>query len=351
MKVPEPRRLKSGAWFIQLRLGGVSVPVTADTAKEVRRQAALIKAEHMAGRRAVRRPEDRTLDRILEEYIDERRQALSPSTVRGYEGVRRTRFQSVMHKPFGSVRNWQAVIDAEKVSPKTLANAWRLCVSAVRAAKIPVPEVVLPQLIGAERPWLTWEQIPAFLDAVRGEPCETAALLALHSLRRSEIFGLTWDKVDLNKGDLGQIHVEGSMVRHEGAGFVYKETNKTRKSRRTVPVMIPRLRDLLLKVPEGERHGVIVPSSNHYYEQINRVCGRAGLPQVGIHGLRHSFASLAHHLQLPEEDAMLIGGWEDANTMHKIYTHIAAAERLMSENKMASFYKNANQFATKIENP
>ena len=35
MKVPAPRKLPSGSWFIQLRLGGESIPVTAATAKDL----------------------------------------------------------------------------------------------------------------------------------------------------------------------------------------------------------------------------------------------------------------------------------------------------------------------------
>lgn len=31
MKVPKPRKLTSGTWFIQMRLGGESVPVSAAT--------------------------------------------------------------------------------------------------------------------------------------------------------------------------------------------------------------------------------------------------------------------------------------------------------------------------------
>ena len=65
MKVPEPRRLGSGTWYIQLRLGGVSIPVSAATAPECKRQAALIKAEHAAGQKRVTRCE-----RTLSEAID-----------------------------------------------------------------------------------------------------------------------------------------------------------------------------------------------------------------------------------------------------------------------------------------
>jgi len=45
----------------------------------------------------------------------------------------------------------------------------------------------------------------------------------------------------------------------------------------------------------------------------------------------------------------LIGGWEDAATMHRIYEHISAADRLKSENKIAEFFKNANENANESQ--
>ena len=42
MKVPEPRKLKSGTWFIQMRLGGESIPVSAPTRTECIKQNANI---------------------------------------------------------------------------------------------------------------------------------------------------------------------------------------------------------------------------------------------------------------------------------------------------------------------
>ena len=46
MKVPEPRKLKSGTWFIQMRLGGESIPVSAPTRTECVKQAEKIKADY-----------------------------------------------------------------------------------------------------------------------------------------------------------------------------------------------------------------------------------------------------------------------------------------------------------------
>ena len=72
---------------------------------------------------------------------------------------------------------------------------------------------------------------------------------------------------------------------------------------------------------------------------IKKICRENDLPDAGVHGLRHSFASLAYHLQVPERIAMEIGGRADATTMHKIYIHIAQADIQRSQTAMTDFYK------------
>ena len=51
MKVPEPRKLPSGSWFIQLRLGGESIPVSSTSKQVCIKEAQAIKAEYLAGKR------------------------------------------------------------------------------------------------------------------------------------------------------------------------------------------------------------------------------------------------------------------------------------------------------------
>ena len=333
--------MSSGTYFIQLRLNGVSIPVTAATKTECTQRAQLIKAEWRAGKREIsKKPESKTIRKILQEYIDSRKKVLSPSTIRGYNTIKDTRFQAIMDKKIDQVKDWQKVIDAEVddgVTGKTIKNSWGLMTSALRHAGFSVPAVKLPQVVQSVRPWLDPDQIKQFVAAVHGTDVEIPALLALHSLRRSEIAGLMWDKVDL---DNNIIRVEGSSVRGEDSKFVYKETNKNRKSRRRVPIMIPELKTALEAVQENDRTGYVVKCNpNTIWAGVNRICEENGFPLVGVHGLRHSFASLAHHVGMPEEEAMLIGGWEDSKTMHKIYMHIADADRLRAQNLMAAFYQ------------
>ena len=348
MKVPEPRKLPSGMWFIQLRLAGESVPVTALTAKECKDAAALIKAEHLNGKRRQKvSSASMTLKDGINDYISSRNNALSPSTVRGYEIIKEHRFQGVMDKKLKSIKSWQAIVntEAKSVSPKTLKNAWFLVASVLKYEGYPVPNVKLPSTPPKEKAYLEPDMIPKFVGAVKGQRCEIEALLALSSLRCSEICALTWDNVDLGNR---RILVAGAAVTDKNNKVVLKETNKNASSHRYVPILMDELFDALNAV-EDKTGYVVSVKPNTIYRRINKVCEDNGLPLVGVHGLRHSFASLAYHLGMPEKIAMQIGGWSDYDTMRKIYTHLSQKDVSKYAGEMKQFYRNANENANSKE--
>ena len=343
MKIPEPRKLKSGSYFIQLRLNGVSVPVTASTAKECKRQAELIKAEHRSGVRTVNSTsKDITLREAEHRYIMHNKAVLSPSTFRSYEIYKNVRFAAYQNKKLPDI-NWQQMINDElkTKSAKTVKNAWGLVHASLAHAGYPVPSVKLAAVPVKEIPFLQPEEILPFCEAVRGRPYEIAALLELHGLRQSEARGLTWDKVDLKKQT---ITIQGATVRGSD-GYVDKATNKNRSSSRVVPIMIPQLGNALAAV--ADKTGKVVKQAPQTLtDDIKRSCERAGVTVVGNHGLRHSFASLGYHLEIPERQLMEWGGWADFTTMHKIYIRLAASARSKHQAKMYGFFKkNANENA------
>lgn len=333
MKIPNPRKLKSGTWFIQLRLGGESLPVSARTKKECINKAQLIKAEYKAGKRArdEKKPEDEsapTLGDAIDAYIARRKSSISPSTVRGYAVIKRTRFLSLMGKEITKITpgDWQKACDSELAKPcsaKTLKNAWGF-ISAVilETTGNPAPKVKLPQVVPPERPFLEPEQIRPFIAAVHGTNVEIPALLALSSLRKSEIVALQWENVDLDKK---LIKVRGAAVIDINNKVVRKKENKNATSTRFVPIMIDELYEAL-KSARKESGPIIDYWPNMIYKRINRICEKNALPLVGVHGLRHSFVSLAYHLNVPEKVVMEIGGWSDYQTMRRIYTHIARSD-------------------------
>ena len=350
MKVPEPRRLPSGNYFIQLRLGGSSVPVTAPTAKECRRAAELIKAEHRSNKRQISASDERTLAQVLKAYLDKREAVLSPSTVRGWDSYRLHRFSAYQEQPVSKI-DWQRMIadEAIEVSPKTVKCAWGFVAKALRdEAGIEPPKVRLPQVPVREIPFLQPGEIKTFLAAIEGNIAETAALLELHGLRRSEVLGLNWKDLDLKKKLL---HIRGATVQNKDGQFVRKETNKNSSSSRTVPIMIPRLYDLLDAEPE-KTGAVVRIAANTMLRNIKETCEAAGLAKVGNHGLRHSFASLGYHLGLSERQLMQLGGWADYTTMHKIYVRVAAEDEKAAQNKISAFFtENANGNANGAREP
>ena len=206
----------------------------------------------------------------------------------------------------------------------------------MRDNHIPPPEVRLPQSIKKDLPWLTYQQILVFVGAVSGSRFEVGALLALHSLRRSEIFGLSWENIDLKKK---RIKIQGARVMDKNGDFVYKKTNKNVSSQRTIQIMIPALYELL-----SQRKSAGLPildcTENSLRGGINLICKKNDLPECGVHGLRRSFASLGFPLWLRGLEVQEIGGWSDHNTVHKIYLKLAREDRLNAENKMEQFYKN-----------
>ncbi len=345
MKVPEPRKLKSGTWFLQMRLNGRSISVSAKTKKECQDKAALIKAEYKNGVREIKAGNAITLSQAIDAYIERRENTLSPSTITGYRRIQTGRFKSSMNTPIDKLTDWQSIFDREAQlgAPKTLKNAFFFIRSVLKENGINQPMVQLPVQEKHTREWLDPDQIQALVKSVSGQYQQLPVLFALHSLRRSEILALDWSNIDLKNNCF---EVRGAVVKDVEGRFVYKDANKNKSSQRTLPIMIPELYKALSAVPEKERVGrVVTVNGNTILYEINKACEKADLPAVGTHGLRHSFASLAYHLGLSELETMELGGWADYKTMREIYTHLSAKDRLKAENKIAQFFsmsKNAN---------
>lgn len=318
MKTPKARKLPSGAWFCRVRVDGKDVSITRPTEKEAVAEAMAVKA----GIKTAAKSKKKKLTTAIDEYIAARENVLSPSTIRGYKAIQKTRFQSVMQKDIYTITaaQWQQSVNSEAklCSAKTLTNAWRFLSSVIFEVTGQRVIVRLPQIVPNERPFLTPEQIPVFVEAVHGTSIEIPALLALSSLRRSEFMNLRWKDIDLKNGVL---HVNGAAVYGPDGTLVRKRETKNKTSRRAVPIIEP-LRIALAQADQAGEY-IVTMAPNAIMCHVNRICKRNGLPEVGLHGLRHSFASLAYHLDIPEKVVMEIGGWANDQTMRKIYTHIS----------------------------
>ncbi len=343
MKLPKIIRLESGTYFCQLRLNGVSIPVTGRTETECRNEARLIKSEHKAGKRIIS-ANDMTLKEACERYIAKKEKAgRSPSTIRSYTSIMEHRFQSVMDKPMTSIKNWQTVYDEDlkDLKPKTAKNVWAFFRTAAKDSGVTLPDIEQTVVVPSEHAFLEPDQIHTFIKAAKDDDFAIPLLLALSGLRFSEILGLTWERIDLDKD---VIQISGSVVTDKNNQRVSKPTNKTAESQRYVPIMIPELKTALEAVADKQGYLTTVHGAT-LYKHSKTICEAAGLPIIGIHGLRHSFASLCYSIGIPEKVTQQLGGWADYKTVMSIYTHLSKKDVGKYTEDLKQFFQNTNKKA------
>lgn len=334
-KRPVARQLPSGSWFCRVRAGGKDIPITRPTRQEAEAAAMAVKYGIVEAQSQPRKK--LTLEQAVAAYIAEREGYLSPATLRNYEIYSRSAFQSMMKKSIFTVTDdqWQSAIRAERRlgrSPKYIRNTWSLMAAAIEHAGARRPTVRLYPPEKKERSYLTPEEITEFTHHLQGLSIEIPALLCLSSLRRSEMLALRWENVDLKNKVL---YVRGATVQGR-EGMVTKPQNKSSKSRRSVPIIPPLL--TALQAVAHKQGNVVTCKPDYVLRWVKRTCQEAGITVVDLHGLRHSFASLAYHLGIPEMIAAEIGGWDDLATMHNIYTHIAQSDIAQRSQAFQNFF-------------
>ena len=336
MKVPEPRKLKSGTWFIQLRLGGESIPVSALTRSDCIKQAQLIKAQHRAEKQPKTRS-DITLREAMTTYIEKKRAGLDPSTIQGYEKIRDQYFQQIMDLSIRKIdvdRINDAIYAEEArvsrrgkpLSANTINKAWALISTVLHRNHVTLDEQPdLPEIKKKPVEILSFSEI---YPAIKGSSIELECLLAAR-LSMSEIRGLTKSK-SIRAGKLTVcetiVDIGGKPVRKDHA----KEPDRVR----TIP--IPPYIQRLIDQVDGDI--ICTKTSQTINKRYQRLLEKAGLPKSSFHKLRHTYASEGARLQIQPEILQEGGGWKTSHTMKTVYTHTFTAPRLAAEKQMDDYY-------------
>lgn len=134
---------------------------------------------------------------------------------------------------------------------------------------------------------LTGDQIRAYMTAAMASPQAPALLLCLCGLRRGEALGLRWEDVDLQQS---VIHIRQQRYRVKGAYVTARL--KSEHSQRSL-LLPPMIVDLLRRWPRSLTGFVCDTTPEQLHKAHHQVLMAAGLPDVTLHGLRHTFATLA----------------------------------------------------------
>lgn len=335
MKIPKAKKLPSGSWNIYMMVAGERISITAPTKKEAEQQAAAIKA----GARIERAPERMTLDEAISEYITSKAAVLSPATVRGYRTTQKHRFSQLMQCDVHQITkaHVQRAVnqEAQLVSAKTVANAYGLIRPVLKECGVDVFGVRLPQVVKPVKQYLQPEDIGKLIQAIEGDTCEVPILLAVWlGMRRSEILGLCWDCVDL---DRSLIHVRRTVVPDEDNRWVLKEVAKNTYSQRTVdcPDYIMDKIRALPRRKDGRLFGV---NPETVRKHVHRACQRAGITDTTVHGLRHTNAAVMKTLGVDDRHAMERGGWACESTYRQTYSYVFESQKSAADTAINSFF-------------
>ena len=328
VRIPKPAH-RGDKWVAQVMVSGDREFVSGDTEDEYYAKARAVKTGLLEKKKAAPKL---TLGAAIDNYIQDHENLISPSTLNAYKSYRKTRFQDYMDDDVSNIK-WQRMLNAEAKdkAPKTVLNAWSLVRLSLKYADCTIPQVKLPRKRKKVRQWLDYQQIQTFISVLHGKPYELGALLALNGLRRSELLYLDSTDIDPEKKT---ISIHGARVVGTSNKMVDKEYNKTSASTRSVHIVIPRI----LELTKDTQGRLVKTNPTTLYGSINGLCKANDLPEVGVHGLRHSFASLAYHLKWSELTTMREGGWDDPKVVHGIYTHLAAQDANEDIQKMEKFF-------------
>ncbi len=193
------------------------------------------------------------------------------------------------------------------------------------AASVKVPRKQPGDTRPEADPW-TPEELFQFRAVADRDEWAAAWRLTLCGLRRSEVMGLRWDAVDL---DRGEVHIRASRVLLDGGTRTVTDDPKSKASRRTVPVeamhpgTVALLRSLRKRqVKDRVRLGsgypqtdlVLVDASGApvrpeaYSDRFAVLSRMAGVPKVKLHNVRKTVATILHRAGVAPADAAALLG-------------------------------------------
>ena len=292
--------------------------LSAPTKREIEQRV----AEHIqaVARGAAADPGKLTVAQFVARWLDSL-DGVAPATRRRYADLLRLHaLPQLGSRPLGQLspldlQQLYADRKAAGLSPTTLALLHnvlhRALQQAVRwdlLARNPAERVQAPRPRAPEPRVWDAAQLARFLAAADQTPDAALWWLACTTgMRRSELLGLHWADVDLDRGTLSVHH-----ARKRGAGGRWElGAPKTRKGRRQL-ALSPRVvaalrqhraRQRALRLAYGAAYqdsGYVFTTDdgrplhpNTLQARYRRLIAAAGLPYLPLHGLRHSYATVA----------------------------------------------------------
>ena len=306
---------------------------------------------------------DNTVRELVEAYVKSRRVlGIEETTLQGYESTTERICAVLGNLQAGTLTPYQVqqLVNSlgQKYKAKTIRNTISLLSAsydnAIKLGQLsmnPCKMVDLPKKERKEIDIFSKEDISKFLNVLSEERLDYVVgyeLALFCGMRRSEILGLKEEDINI---PFKCVSINKS--RHRVKGKDYVQPTKTEGSRRTLAVPDFVLDDIKRLI--DEHHSKEFEVSDYLVQdgfgqpmtpsaltqRVLRIEQEAGLPNVSLHDLRHTFASMLNNANI---DIAMISrelGHSNISTTLNIYTHVfgnvADASRSIAENLNSEF--------------
>ena len=331
------KKLPSGNWRARLFIGDDEngkhhyKSFTAKTKREAERMAINYVESHSI-------QEKIRFSDALDDYLDQKSNVLSPSTLRGYNQMRKY-YDPITDMDISDINQNVVTQFINKFSgnhsPKTVRNCYSLLCAVIRA-KIPDISfnVTMPQKEVLQYYIPKDAELQSLLSYTkeRNRDLYIAILLAsTGTLRRSEVCGLSADDVD---GCI--VHVHNVMVLNKNREWVLKSVAKNNTSDRYIeyPQKV---------IDELPKEGMLCNiNPDRVSVEFHRTLERIGLPNFRFHDLRHSYAVAAIRSGDDIKTVQTNLGHATATFTLDVYGHVTDNMKQESAQRMENFIKSVS---------
>lgn len=267
-----------------------------------------------------------TVGEYLEKWLRLRAQALAPRTVENYKRLIK-KCQVIHHIELEKLTVWDVetpiAAELDAGHGRTAEQVFVLLRTALGDAErihtiptSPVDKLLKPRLRREPHEVWTEEETRAFYAAAMKDKQAVGLLLPLLcGLRRGEVLGLTWEDVDMTANVL---HIRRQLVQLDN-GVIMMTPPKSEAGKRDVP--FPDVLRPFLASARGIGGRVVPLSPSGLRTALRRACERAGVRCIGLHGLRHTFATNAVRHGGDMRSLQVVMGHASYTTTATVYTH------------------------------
>ena len=243
-----------------------------------------------------------------------------------------------------------------------LRKAMQVAVKKDVILKNPVDKVQRPKKNIFRGSFYTEDEMMTLFDAVSDDPLELCVkIAAYYGLRRSEVLGLRWDAIDMERKTISISHkvieaeVDGKFIP------VGEDVLKTKSSFRTLP-LIPAVEKLLLEEKEKQEMFRRLFKKSYCRDYLDYICvdqtgkllrpnyvtehfawliQKYDLKKIRFHDLRHTCASLLLSNGISMKQIQIWLGHSTFATTADIYAHLDFTAQEESANAMSGMFIRA----------